>query len=210
MTVATEPVRINNADQHRILAAFAGGADINAMVDTMGMSRDYVSGIVARLSGFNRNTARTLVAEYDRRRAANQGIPATPAKATAPAAPHPQPPPSKAAPAAVKSASIDGLLHAASRVTTPRVTTLAARIRQLADELAQILDRAEEEEAARAAVAAKRRELDEAEAKLRALTGKPARQPHSAPGDLNRTVRAWAHANNVECPSVGAHPRPRA
>jgi hypothetical protein len=176
-------------EEHRtILRMYAGGSDITGIVNSCNLSQDLVSGVVSRLAGFNRGRAKQLLLDH-----AHQSR--TPP--VAPAAPKPEivvtVEPATAAP------TYEGLLDRAESSGDLKLEKLAAKARELLDELD---DRLTAFEAAKEALA----EIAELEAKLEAARSKlisrrPSQRERTGPDP--KAVRAWAAANGVEVPAHG-------
>lgn len=209
---------LRTPQQYEIAVAYSRGASMEAIAADLNANTQVVLSVVAAV-GYDRGRAREAVLDYDRQRAAVAAakgkFPPQPQRAMdlAPVPTQPREPEvvvtRRSDVPLTGPLSADELLSRAKGATVARVRTLADRIRRDVEELAAVLHRSEAEEAARALVARRRRELDEAEAKLREITGKPARQTQpaaAAAGPLPAVVRAWAKANGVSCNPHGRVP----
>lgn len=194
---------IASDDQYQVLRTYAGGADLRSTAAKLSMDLDRVSGMV-ELVGFDRGRARRLVEEYDHARRPSIPVPAAtrlPAPRPAPiekpeiavtVAPTPEPTPQS-------DPSYEGLLDRAETSGDLKLEKLAAKARELLDELE---DRLTAFEAAKEALA----EIADLEAKLEAARSKLiARRPsqRERTGPDPKAVRAWAAANGVEVPAHG-------
>jgi outer membrane protein TolC len=102
---------------------------------------------------------------------------------------------------------IDLLLERGEASATVATRRLAGRIRTTIAELRDRLKAEAEQEQVTAQIAALRKQLDDAEAKLRRLRGiKPAPTVRVSSGVDTRKVRAWAIANNIQCSRAGILP----
>jgi hypothetical protein len=111
----------------------------------------------------------------------------------------------------VQPGRVDQLLTRADRSTLPRVKAAATKLRALADNLAVDLEQAEAEDRIRSLVEKRRHALDEAQAQLRALTGKPASRPTVEPRTpqtrvRTSTIRAWAVQSGLDVNPAGVLP----
>lgn len=188
----TAAVAIASDDQYRVLRAYAAGADLRSTAASLSMDLERVSGIVETV-GFNRSHARTLVQDYERRRSAQPPLvepsPREPEKpeivvTTTPAAP-----------------TYEGLLDRADSSGDPKLEKLAAKARELLDELEDRLTAFEEAQEALA-------EIAELEAKLEAARSKLiSHRPSQRTGPDPKAVRAWAAENGVACGQAGRPPK---
>jgi hypothetical protein len=111
--------------------------------------------------------------------------------------------PQPAAPTSVAAEGVEELLAHAERLGGT-VSVAATKIRARLEELRQLVERYAAEDAARQYVALKRRELDEAEARLRALTGRSAVRDHSHTPTSTAGIRAWAKSAGVDYNPTGS------
>lgn len=151
---------------------------------------------------------------------AQTATPSRPVAATAPvpapvAAAVPTPPPAEPTRDAIGTmlARADDSTSRAAKRTADRIRALIATLREQLEETAEAdrvaKERAEEKARLAEQIAAARRALDEANAKLKALGGKTTRAA-TAPRAASdaAVIRAWARENGVDCPDRGRIPAP--
>lgn len=106
--------------------------------------------------------------------------------------------------------SVESLLAAADRVGHPRLAKQAAKVRDAVAVLRELVEGHEKRAEAEEQVERLRRQLAEAEAKLRGVAGTgPARamaRAAAAGRPEARLVRAWARQQGIECPATGRVP----
>jgi hypothetical protein len=208
---------IRNADHYRILSAFARGKDIAVIAAELGMRNDYVAGVVSSIASLNRAHARELVAEHDRQRTVAP-TPAALVLKPQPAEPEPAPaePPSLAvvpnSPVLDELGELAAMLAEAEATGLPRARTLAGRIRRDLVELDGILQQVANEAEARARIERAKKELADAETRLRELRGgkpaAPTTRPVRAEGDPTPAeVRAWCREHGISCSEHGRVPQ---
>lgn len=190
----TAAVAIASDDQYKVLRLYSTGADLRSTAASLEMDLERVTGIVETV-GFDRGRARTLVQDYDRRRPTSVA-PLSPAP---PAAPKPEivvtVSPTTPAP------TYEGLLDRAETSGDLKLEKLAAKAREVLDELDDRLTAFEAAKEALAEIAELEEKLEEARAKL------VSHRPTQRTGPDPKAVRAWAAANGVECGALGRPPK---
>lgn len=99
---------------------------------------------------------------------------------------------------------IEALLARSQMHDRVRVRVLGEKIVKLVAELRGLMQVNQAEQKAIERITAARKELDAAQAALKALRSKQGTATGSpAPLDEQRAARAWAAANNIDCPTAG-------
>lgn len=201
----------------RMLSHYAAGTGMAEIASMLGLEREEVMERMGQLAGFERKKAGELLVRHNRPRPV-KAAPRELARFVEPPPP-PEPEPVRAAdpefddfiPAREPEVrvepregrprpSVDDILRRADEVGGAKFQRKVERIRTMAADLGRELAAAEEVLEAERKVAALRRQLDVANAKLRELRGAPSpRSDDPTP----RELRTWAAENGVECSTHG-------
>lgn len=222
MTTTTKTQEVTPQQRIAILKHLATGKDLDTVAAIMrGTSRDVI-GDIARHHGYPDTSKLSWAVDVlvkKEEEAAKASIPA--GTTPAPAAPRPATtsPSSITAPAARTAQGPDEirvLLNTAKGHPSKRIQAAADRVFDQLDKLRGLIREDQEKHAARrqadaekaaakAEVARLEAQLREAKAKLRGGTTET-QATASSDGPSTKEIRAWAHANGIDCPTRGLLP----
>ncbi|WFF07233.1 Lsr2 family protein [Micromonospora sp. WMMD1076] len=204
---------ITSRTQYEVLRLFAQGKTEQAIADYTTLNLSAVRRTINEMAAGDRELATTAVAAYEHRASAVAAARGTPPPAPPPG-PAARPSPGPAAPASPPVDTLAQLLHAAAASPSRRVQALGEKLRALAGEVRDALERERQAAEAQRRVDELAAQLEEAREALRTATGRPARPATPtavAQGPATevtpKTVREWARKNGVEVPALGRIPR---
>lgn len=198
----------------QILAHYSAGETVIQIAKSTGALKDDIDFTIDALAGGNRGRARDLALEWQTRVkavAAARGH-ADPTIIPAPARPAPPVHRVPALPAVTAAAQDTGadliadLLNRARISEIPRLVRAAEKITELVDQLGQQLTAHEQEQKLRDEAAKLEARLAEIKQQLNPKRPVLSDVDTSSPLVDAKAVRAWAVANNVECPDRGRIP----
>lgn len=179
-----------NRDEAKILAHYAAGETLDEIAVSAGTGKDEVVRVVGEIAAHNRAYAKTLTLEWQRNHSGRNG-----------SAPKLTP---VVVPKQVNNDVIADLLNRAIGTDVPRLVRLADKVQDLIDQLEEQLTEHEQGQALRAEAA----QLEQRLASIKQqLNPKRTAAAAAAPAVTDsKTVRAWAKASGVDCPTHGRVP----
>ncbi|MGJ3223779.1 Lsr2 family DNA-binding protein [Micromonospora aurantiaca (nom. illeg.)] len=210
---------ITSRTQYEVLRLFSQGKTEQEISDYTTLNISAVRRTINEMTAGDREVAASSVAAYERRAsavAAAQGRPAAPGTPRITSVPPPGTlrPPADAPRPAPPVDTLAQLLHDAAASPSRRVQALGEKLRALAGEVSDALERERQAAEAQRRVDELAAQLEEAREVLRAATGRPARSATptaaaAAPAAevSPKTVREWARRTGVEVPALGRIPR---